>query len=202
MNRLTISEITTLARLSIQDALLNMFRTRLLIAYTVGLGFIKGSMINGNHIENGWLVLKKEAEDEIWNLLTKDSARYIPLHPIILKIFEKYNNNIPTFNPEEIGTFLKKLAIEMCNNSHQQFSEQVWNRRLDTTFRSPTSGLKDMQAEGISVPESLLLTGLGTNHTYPVIGPEIEELFFDPFYYHLIPLAAQHGIDSAKVLGI
>lgn len=199
MNQLTISEINTLAQLPIQDSLLNAFRTRMLIAYTVGLGYHMGSVINGNDIKNEWLVVKEELLSAVTE---KEFILYIPLHPIILKIFEAYNNNIPTFGPDDLKPFLKKLAAEMSRSSQEQISEQLWNRRLDITFGSTQSGPQQMQTLGMSVRESRLLTGRSSRHTYPVIGPELQDLFFDQFFDYLIPLGKQHGIDGVELMGV
>jgi hypothetical protein len=157
-------------------------------------------MINRYDIEIGWLIIKEENEDSLSNLPGRNTTRYIPLHPIILRIFDKYNDDIPSFHSNDTKTFMERIAVEMSSNSDGRITEQIWHRRLEITFRSSYSGSQNMQALGMSVPQSLLLTGRSSSHTYPILGAEVEELFFDPFFDFLMPLAEQHGIDGAKVM--
>jgi hypothetical protein len=212
MNRLTKNEITALAELPIQDPQLNAFRTRLLIAYTAGLDYIMGSVLDKEcirkgysgqeEIENGWLVIDEVTDDGVISF-QRARPRFIPLHPIVRKIFAKHNNNIPRFHAANMKKFRQLLAAALSHEMLPKVCEQEWDRRLVYTFRSYKSVLLDMWDQGLSKRECLLLTGLNSSRfSFPVISQRVEDLFMDPFFGYLKPLAKQQGIDSAEIRGV
>lgn len=201
MEKLSTYEITTLAKLTIKDPETSAVRTRLLIGYAMGLDFKRIRLFNGKNIENNWLVVDEDARWPIFTVEEKKFERRIPIHPLILKIFEHYHYEIPSFEDETFFELLLKLSTEMDSHFQKEGKMVDWLalvKKLNYSFRFPLFTWQDMQAQGIAASDASLLTGwsIRCRANHASLQKELEALFHHPFFDFLKLLAAQYHING------
>jgi hypothetical protein len=192
MRKLTRNEIMELASLPITNPEVEIFRTRLLIAITIGLGYGGVSSINGQDIEGQFLVIKND----------DGKLSYKPLHPIIINIFKAYNNHMPSFDPNEF----KKLARDLATEFHKEIELDPKDKeavegdfviRLLFTVRSISTTIEHMRNEGISDQDAMFLIGarLVDPKDHNPDPQKLQEVFGHRFYDHLRVLALHHNVE-------
>jgi hypothetical protein len=190
MLKLNRNEVLDIALLNIENAALEAFRTRLLIAYSSGMGYIKGSALNAADIKDDRLVTRES-----------DGTWHQPLHPVIVNIFKEHAGQLPPFQPAEFKKLARELAVEMHKHleltpKEKEEAEGKYALRLYGSFRSVTTTMEHMQSAGLSHKDIMDLT-IATPVNELVDQQVLDELFRHPFYSHLVVLALRYNVKSS-----
>lgn len=150
-------QITSIAELNLKNEI-KVLRDRLLITYFTRMWCTHSMSVSGKEIVDGWL----------HTFDYSGTPNIVPLHPLLLQLFESYHNNMPTIRSKsrDLEKITKDAGIMECS--------------LDS-YLFVYSTIPNMILSGFTGKQAYLIT-----HPYPAYLPElkadIEELFKSPFY--------------------
>lgn len=164
---LTEPELEKLQDLKLSNEL-EVVRDLFLVLAWTGLRESDIKQVNPNNITNNTLQIKQQ----------KTGGRIsIPLHPVVIEILKKYDNNIPTRAQQYFNRKLKGIGAELSNE--MKLSDKDYSQLKTHTGRR-------------SFASNMILRGIPAREVMAVTGHKTEKDFFR--YLKMAPVELNGGI--------